>query len=215
MRRAMAVAVTVLGLTMGLPASAAPVNGLTGAFAPGTWTGNRTGNLTGASGGTAAFTPTTLTLTGGNAISPNPPSFVPACTGSTSALLGPCEFDVTTGNGGNTFAFDWAYTTTDTGGPPGDIFGYIADGVRFQLSDPGGPISQSGHTSVAVKSSFGWFVNCTDCIEGAATATISAFQAAADPGPQTIPTLSEWGLLLSALLISTIALLTRGRFGRR
>ncbi len=123
-------------------------------------------------------TPTTLTIAGGNAISPPPGGDTPDCSGSTYGVLGPCEADVThstLGLGFDTFSFHWAYTTADTAGPAGDIFGVLVNGVRTILSDPGGPISQSGNLTLHATNSLGWFVNCTDCIGGAATATITNF----------------------------------------
>ena len=77
--------------------------------------------------------------------------------------------------------FHWAYTTADRDGAPGDIFGILINGTRVQLSDPGGPISQSGDRTINAATSFGWFVNCTDCINGAATATITNFVAVPEP----------------------------------
>ena len=62
----------------------------------------------------------------------------------------------------------------------------LINGSRTQLSDPGGPIAQSGHVSVSAGSSFGWYVNCTDCIEGAATVRITNFQAGVVPEPATV-----------------------------
>lgn len=159
-------------------------------FAPGTWTTTLTGNLTGASGGSAVMTTTMLVLTGGNAPSPGGAgSDVPACTGATYSVLGPCQIAVTTTTVGgvfNPFSFDWAYTTADAGGPAGDIFGVIINGIRTQLSDPGGAVSQSGHFVANPTTSFGWFVNCTDCIDGAATATVSHFVAGKIPEPATL-----------------------------
>jgi hypothetical protein len=189
MKKLTALTVTVCGLLTPLLAAAAPILDFTGPFAPGTWTTTVTGNLTGASGGSAVMTTTMLVLTGGNAVSPNPGSQAPACTGATYSVLGPCEIDVTTNTVGgvfNPFSFDWAYTTADSGGPPGDIFGIIINGIRTQLSDPGGPVSQSGHFVANPTTSFGWFVNCTDCIEGAATATVSHFVAGKIPEPATL-----------------------------
>jgi len=53
-----------------------------------------------------------------------------------------------------------------------------------QLSDPGGATSQSGDRTFTASSSFGWFMNCTDCTGGAATAVVTNF-AVAVPEPST------------------------------
>jgi hypothetical protein len=63
----------------------------------------------------------------------------------------------------------------------------LINGIRVLLSDPGSAINQSGHISVAANNTFGWYINCTDCIEGAATATITNFVAGlAVPEPGTM-----------------------------
>ncbi|HEX2539699.1 MAG TPA: PEP-CTERM sorting domain-containing protein [Caldimonas sp.] len=94
------------------------------------------------------------------------------------------------------YSFSWSYLTTDTAGPGGDLFGVLVDSSRVLLSDPGGANAQSGMRTFAAASSFGWFLNCTDCIGGSATATISQFDfmAAAIPEPET------YALLLAGAL---------------
>jgi PEP-CTERM motif len=188
MNKAIVVAAAIFGLVISMPAGA-NVIGFTDGFAPGTWTVNFTGTLLtpGGSLGSVTETPTTFTLVGGNGTSPDPANFVPDCSGATYGLAGPCEEDVFhTAVPFTTFLFHWAYTTADSGGPPGDIFGMLINGTRVQLSDPGGPVSQSGNVIAHAVTSFGWFVNCTDCIEGAATATITNFQAQTAPEPATL-----------------------------
>jgi hypothetical protein len=187
MKKLTALTVTVCGLLTSLLAAAAPIVDFTGPFAPGTWSTTVTGNLTGASGGSAVMTATTLALTGGNA--PSPSDDNPACTGAMFEVLGPCQIAVTTNTVGgvfNPFSFDWAYTTADSSGPGADIFGVIINGIRTQLSDPGGAVNQSGHFVANPTASFGWFVNCTDCIDGAATATVTHFVAGKIPEPATL-----------------------------
>ncbi len=82
-------------------------------------------------------------------------------------------------------SFHWTYSTADVS-PGYDIFGVLVDGVATILSDPGGPLSQSGDFAFTSANSFGFFVNCTDCVGGAATASVSAFQAAVVPEPGTV-----------------------------
>src|SRR5579862_7959239 len=190
-------AVAALSLAASLPASAAAINGFTGAFAPGTWSTTVLGNLTGAAGGSASFTSSQLTLVGGNAASPNPANFTPACTGAQFSLLGPCEIDITTTHIANPFTFNWSYTSADDTGAAGDLFGIIVDGVRTVLSDLGGAPAQSGHISVLADSSFGWFVNCTDCIDGAATVSITGFSAAPEPASMALLGIGFAGLAYS------------------
>ncbi len=164
---------------------AAPAHAdFSGPFAPANWTTTTTGTLvgSGASPGSATFTTSQLTLVGGNVA--QPASDV-GCTGSTYGFIGPCEVRTTIAVPGS-FSFHWAYSTADDAGPAGDIFGLLVDGTRIQLSDPGGAVSQSGDRTFSASSSFGWFVNCTDCTGGAATAVVSRFAAVqAVPEPET------------------------------
>ena len=98
--------------------------------------------------------------------------------------------------GPGSFAFHWAYTTADGAGPAGDIFGLLVDGTRIQLSDPGGAISQGGDRTFTAASSFGWFLNCTDCTGGAATAIVSSFAAV-----QAVPEPESYALLAAGLAV--------------
>jgi hypothetical protein len=178
MKNLTALTVAVCGLMTSLLAGAAPIIDFTGPFAPGTWTTTFTGPTQGQS---SVISPTTVSIAGGNSAG--------GCPGGVYSVLGPCEADVTTTTVGgifNPFSFNWAYTTADEAGPAGDIFGVIINGIRTQLSDPGGPISQTGHFVANPTTSFGWFVNCTDCIGGGATATISSFVAGKVPEPATL-----------------------------
>jgi hypothetical protein len=196
MKKAAVVGVVVWGLAAAVPAVADIVVDFTGPYDPSAWTTTFTGNLTGpnADAGSAVFTSDSLTLTGGNADSPGgPDSDQPACSGATFGLLGPCEVDVTT-SVPNPFTFAFDYTTDDPIGPSGDLFGVIVDGVRTVLSDPGGPTHQSGQLSFVATSYFGWFINCTDCIGGAATSTVGSFATTA-----TVPEPGSLALLAMAL----------------
>ena len=114
-----------------------------------------------------------------------PPAGSTRCVGGTYAFAGPCQIQTTIALPG-TYSFHWSYSTVDPDGAAGDIFGVLVNGVRTQLSDPGGSaISQSGDRTFAASSSFGWFVNCTDCTGGAATAVITNFAVAPVPEPST------------------------------
>ena len=202
MKNALGIAFAALALTSGISAHAG-VQGFTGVYAPPNWTTTVLGNLTGGAGGSTVMNSTTLTITGGNAISPNPP-FGPACTGAIFGIPGPCEIHITIGQIQNPFVFDWSYASLDSSAAAADFFGMLIDGVRIQLSDPGGAPTQSGHVTRNAVSSFGWYINCTDCIEGGATAVITGFKAGLQtPEPGT--------LALYGIAFASLALVTRRR----
>lgn len=178
---------TLTLLACALATIAAPAHAdFTGVYAPANWTTATTGTLTGSgiSTGSAVFSPSSLLITGGNTLAPIGDA---SCSGSTYGFAGPCQVQTTIAGAG-LYSFSWSYLTADDAGPNGDIFGVIVDSTFIQLSDPGGAISQSGSFSVSATSSFGWALNCSDCIDGAAAATISAFSGAtvvAVPEPST------------------------------
>ncbi len=178
----------------------------TGTYAPGSWATATTGSLTGSgtSAGSATFSSSQLTLVGGNTLSPIGDA---SCVGGVYGFIGPCQVQATIALAG-VYSFSWSYLTGDDAGPAGDIFGVIVDSNRIQLSDPGGAIAQSGTRTFSATSSFGWFMNCTDCIGGSATATIGNFSAvAAVPEPETYA-------LLAAGLGMLGAVVRRRRAGR-
>lgn len=178
MKKAFAVAAAMLGLVLSVPAGA-DVIGFTDGFAPGTWASSFSGTVVGGNTGFTQQTPTIFTIGGGNGTT--------GCTGGVYAVLGPCQTSIThLSLGFDTFTFHWAYTTSDVNGPAGDIFGLLVDGVRVVLSDPSGPVSQSGNVTIHAVSSIGWFVNCTNCTGGAATASLTNFAALAVPEPGTV-----------------------------
>ena len=165
-----------------LSALAGPANAdFIGALSPGNWTTITTGTLIGSSTtpGSAMFTSTQLTLTGGNSVTANE---APGCAGGVFGFAGPCQVQTTIALGG-TYSFNWSYLTTDDAGPSGDIFGFLVGSTLHQLSDPGGAIAQSGSVTFTAPSSFGFFINCTDCIEGSASATVSSLVSVSVPGP--------------------------------
>jgi hypothetical protein len=171
----------------------------TGATAPANWTVTNTGTLTGGSPtlGTATFSTTQLMMTGSDSLSP---SGVPSCSGGFFQTLGPCQLQVSMNLPG-TYSFSWSYLTSDDAGPGGDLFGVIVDSTRIALSDPFGADAQSGTRTFAAASSFGWFINCTDCVGGSATSTISQFTfAAAVPEPESYALMVAGVLALAARL---------------
>ena len=124
--------------------------------------------------------------------------------GGSFQALGPCQTQATLSLPG-TYTFAWSYMTADPAGPGGDAFGVIVDSNRIQISDPGGASAQSGTRSFTAASTFGWFMNCTDCIGGSATAAITQVNfAAAVPEPETYA-------LFAAGLVGLAARLKRRR----
>lgn len=164
----------------------AEIVGFTGPYAPAAWTISFPGNPAGGGGVSTVFTPSTLTITGGNSSS--------AC--GSVGVLGPCEAQVTTGHIENAFSFHWAYTTSDPRGAIADPFGVIVDGARTILTSAAGSSSQSGDFLVSAFTSFGWFLNCTDCVNGSATATVTDFHAGVTAIPEPgIPALLGVGMI--------------------
>ena len=174
-------------LLAGLCAGPALAAGFTGNTDPSVFAVSNIGTLTGASPtlGSALFSATQLTLAGSNSISPAPASQTPGCSGGVySTLSSPCQLQVTLARPG-VYSFNWVYTSADADGPAGDIFGVIVNGTRIALSDLGGAVAQTGSASFLATASFGWFINCTDCIGGSAQATVSNFVLSAVPEPQS------------------------------
>jgi len=195
------IALTAFVALVGL---AAPAHAdFTGLYAPANWTTTTTGTLLGpGSGGSASFTSAQLTLVGGNAVPPAGSEL--GCSGATYGFAGPCQIQTTIFAPG-TYSFHWTYVTTDDTGPGGDLFGVLVNGSRTTLSNPGGANAQSGDATFTAASSFGWFLNCTDCIGGGATATITAFGTVA-----AIPEPSTYALMLASLAAVGAAARRRG-----
>jgi hypothetical protein len=191
------IAASALAVAAGVSAPAAAVD-FTGPHAPGNWTVANTGSLAGPlTLGSAVFSPTQLVLSGGNSTG--------GCAGGTYQVVGPCAVEATIGIPG-LYSFSWSYLSADADGPAGDFFGVVVDGLRTPISDPGGPVAQSGSRSFAANSSFGFFLNCTDCTGGTATATVSGFNVAAVPEPET------YALMLAGL--GALGIAARRRRGR-
>lgn len=110
----------------------------------------------------------TVTLVGGN-------STTTGCSGAQFGFAtGACNVSARYPGQGRSFSFDWRYTTTDSAGPGADIFGMVVDGRVVPISDPGGAQTQSGRIDITAQDSLQLFLNCTDCTDGAATATVSS-----------------------------------------
>ena len=168
-----AVVIAVFGLLFSISARADTI-GFTGPFNPGTWTTTFLGTLNlslGGGPGSTTQTATTLTIVGGNTGIASP------SLGCTSGI-NTCEIDIThpVPAGGLLFKFHWNYNTADD--PTFDPFGVLVDGNKITLGTVNGT---SGDFAIGAKSSFGWFINCTDCTSGAATAIVTGFVAAPEP----------------------------------
>jgi hypothetical protein len=159
--------------------------GFTGSTDPSLFTTSNVGTLIGGapSLGSATFSAVQLVLVGSNSTSPAPGGTTPGCSsGQYGAVGSPCQVQ-TILNAPGIYTFNWSYVTFDNDGPAGDIFGVMVNGARIALSDPGGANVQTGTRSIVATSAFGWFMNCTDCIGGFATATISGLQVSPVPEP--------------------------------
>lgn len=177
-----------------LPVMAA---GFNGAYDPSQWAVSNVGTLIGGSPtlGTATFGPTSLSLVGSDSISPDPANLATGCTnGVYGEISSPCQVQATIGLAGS-YTFSWSYLTSDGDGPPGDVFGVIVDGTRIAISDQGGANQQGGTSTFAAMSSFGFFMNCTDCIGGSASTTVSDFAVVTTP----IPEPSTYALMLAGV----------------
>jgi hypothetical protein len=177
-------AIAVLALCLSLPAGAT-IFGFSGSFAPATWAPAIGGDVfpSGPSndgGVNTAGAPNSITLTGGD------DPLGPAYADGSSCSLGTfsCEVRYTHPSLGlSPISFHWTYTSNDSAGPQLDSFGVLLNGVHLQLSDPGGASNQQGNASFSGLATFGFYMNCGDCVGGNAVVTISAF---AVPEPAAI-----------------------------
>jgi hypothetical protein len=111
--------------------------------------------------------------------------------------------------GTGTLSFDWNYHTTDVDGPTLDVFFVLNGGTPIQISDSGGADTQAGSEAFGVNEGdiVGFRLDCTDCVLGSATVTISNFAAPGAGGPIAVPVpaLSWWALVALALGLAALA----------
>jgi hypothetical protein len=159
-----------------------------GDYVVGNWTTSLTGTPPG--GGGSVLTggaPGSIVLQGGNGTTQSGPF----CTAPPCLVM----FTINAAAAG-TISFDFAYLSSDSSadhasGPAFDTFGRVFNGSRIQLSNDAGSASQSGDNvsfPVALNDLIGFYVDCTDCLFGAAAVTISDFNfTAADPDLAATP----------------------------
>jgi hypothetical protein len=181
MKKLAMVSALAMASTMG-SAHGAVLQGFTGPLAPATWTVSHTGNVIGnGNGGVTSFTPTTLTFVGGDDPNGDLSGLSPSCAGAITGDPGACQINIAAAAILAPFTFTWSYSTADvTAG--NDIFGVVIDGIFKDLSDPGGALSQTNTFTANPTRSFAFAINCTDCVGGAATVSITAFSAVPEPG---------------------------------
>src|SRR5688500_19055015 len=163
-----------------VPTASAGILDFTGPFAVGNWTATLAGSPPGGGAPAAVDTsgaPSSVMLTGGDSGCDN--HFDPG-------IPGPCatNFTITVPSTLDRISFHWEYTTNDSGAAEIDPFGVLINGAFTPLTDPtlgnqSGDFSMSGLAGTT----FGFSINCTDCILGEATATISLF---AVPEPSSL-----------------------------
>jgi hypothetical protein len=171
-----------------------------GAYAPANWTTSLAGTPPGGGGSVdTSGAPASITLNGGDA----------------GCSAGPCTLQYTiTAPGSGPLTFDWNYSTTDVDGPGLDLFLVVNGAATTQLSDNAGGTTQNGSENITITAgdTVGFMINCTDCGLGPANVTISNFNGpAASAAPTSIPTLSEWGMIVLSTLLALGTILTLRR----
>jgi hypothetical protein len=108
-------------------------------------------------------------------------------------------------------SFDWSYEARDEFGPENDPFGYLLNGVFYQLTDDFGDYFQSGSDSIFVQfgDEFGFSQRTFEGWDGPGVATVSNFNFKPRTTTATVPEPATPVLLGAGLLLGL------AMFGRR
>ena len=111
---------------------------------------------------------------------------------------------------GQTFTFDWTYSTLDTDGAGWDPAGYLINNTLYQLSpETSGPgYSGSGVTAITLLAgdTFGWYVQGIDSRNGPGKLVIGMSAVTL-----VVPEPSSYALLLAGLLLVGLCVRRRHR----
>ena len=167
-------AMLICMVVSGAQATHAAVIGFTGDFAPGNWT-------------------TTLNGGDGYVNTSNAPTSVVIASADNGGGERNTDFSIAMPFTGE-ISFDWSFTTSD--GPFYDPFFVGIDGIYTQLTDNGGPNSQTGSYSVSVLAGqvFTLRANSFDSVFGRSETTVSNFMAVPEPTSMAIFGLGTLGM---------------------
>jgi hypothetical protein len=167
-------AMLICMVVSGAQATHAAVIGFTGDFAPGNWT-------------------TTLNGGDGYVNTSNAPTSVVIASADDGGGERNTDFSIAMPFTG-AISFDWSFTTSD--GPFYDPFFVGIDGIYTQLTDNGGPNSQTGSYSVSVLAGqvFTLRANSFDSVFGRSETTVSNFMAVPEPTSMAIFGLGTLGM---------------------
>ncbi|NEO98067.1 MAG: PEP-CTERM sorting domain-containing protein [Symploca sp. SIO2E9] len=174
-------AASLIGVAALLGANPAQASGFSGSYNPSNWDFS---NLNADGFVDTTNAPSSITLTGGN---------------NGSGFSGQTSY-TTTSLANGLVSFNWNYITTDVDGPFWDPFGFIVNGNFTLLSKDNGGFLQSNIFSTTVNKGdiFGFAIDTVDNIFGAASVTISDFNA---PEAESVP---EPASLLGLLTVGAL-----------
>jgi len=206
--RGAVVAVLSLAIGAGPAIAGAGGQGFSGPYDPTRWTTTLTGAQPGGgppAGVDASGAPSTMTVVGGDGVLPGGTD----CWDDTLAnpRKGCAIFYTLTAVKAGTVRFDWVYESFDNSSSARyDIFGYIVNGAKTQLTADEGPVVQNGSISFAVLAgqTFGFWLDCGDCGYGNAQVTVRSFSAPVAEAA-AVPVLGSVPLAALAALLALLA----------